>query len=61
MQQEARDKNIKEAIDAIKLAYKNLAKELSAAKKEHRDRINALVNRVKERRVKEIQDKLKSF
>lgn len=59
--QKENDKNSKELSEKIRLAYENLARDLAAAKKEHRDRINALVNRIKERRVKEMQDKLKSF
>ena len=55
------DKNLKKAIEMIELAYENLAKELVAAKNEHRDRINALINRIKERRIKEMQDKIKSL
>lgn len=50
-----------EKIKLINEACDDFIKEVEAAKKEHRKKINDIVKRAEERKIKEIQEELKSL
>lgn len=57
---ENKDQQLEDAIKKIEAAYDKFEKEVEAAKKEHRDRIAEILKRIDDRKIKELQEKLKS-
>lgn len=53
------NKKLEESIKKIEAAYEKFVEEVEAAKKEHREKINDIIRRIEERKIKELQEKLK--
>lgn len=53
------NQKLEESIKRIELAYDKFVEEVEAAKKEHREKINDIIKRIEERKIKELQEKLK--
>lgn len=60
MDENKSEQQLEDAIKKIEAAYQKFEEEVEAAKKEHRDRIAEILKRIDGRKIKELQEKLKS-
>lgn len=61
MDENKSEQQLEEAIKKLEAAYDKFVEEVEAAKKEHREKINDIIKRIEERKIKELQEKLKSI
>lgn len=61
MDENKSEQQLEEAIKKIEAAYAMFEEEVEAAKKEHRNRIAEILKRIDDRKIKELQEKLKSL
>lgn len=54
------EQKLEESIKKIEAAYAKFEEEVEAARKEHRDRIAEILKQIDDRKIKELQEKLKS-
>lgn len=52
---------LEETIKKLEAAYDKFVKEVETAKKEHREKISVILKQIEERKVKEMQEKIKSL
>lgn len=50
-----------EAIEKIETAFSRFIEEVESAQKEHRKKINEIIEDINHRKIKEIQDKIKAL
>lgn len=53
------EQKLEESIKRIESAYDKFVEEVEAAKKEHREKINDIIKRIEERKIKELKEKVK--
>lgn len=53
------EQKLEESIKKIEAAYEKFEEEVQVAHKEHREKINEIVKRIEERKIKELREKLK--
>lgn len=51
---------LEEAIEKLEAAYQKFEEEVEVAKKEHRGRIAEILKQIDDRKIKELQEKLKT-
>lgn len=50
-----------ETIEKIETAFNRFIEEVELAQKEHKEKINKIIEGIRERKIKEIQDKIKAL
>lgn len=61
MDENKSEQQLEEAIKKIEMAYARFEEDVEVAKKEHRDRIAEILKQIDDRKIKALQDKLKSM
>ena len=59
MDNEAR--KLDQTLEKIETAFSRFIEEVELAQKEHKERINGIIENIKDRKIKEIQDKIKAL